>query len=505
MRFAIYARKSVYSDKSDSVDNQIRMCRDYIACRFDAAEISVYSDEDFTGANTDRPDLKRLVSDIKRGGIDALIVYQLDRLSRDVRDFSNIYAMLEEKGVMFISIKESIDTATPIGKAMMYVTVVFAQMERETIAERVTDNMVGLAKKGYWVGGRAPLGYDRVKITVDGRQHVSLTVNADADKVRALYDTFLTGYTLGGLETHYRKAGVRAPRGGHFSSTQIHQILKSPFACAATQEVYDYYTAKGCIMEDSRDLWDGSHGVMVYGRTTERGGSHQLAPPGKWHVCRGWHDPFLPADTWLAVQARFKGNQFCHVSKYDPPLLRGVLKCKCGSSCGVSRKVKNDGSVSSWYYCRRHVRQRDCPGFRQIKCEILDDAVMDVFRSISVDRTQIEKYVDGVDAPDPAPIKAQIASYESKIRRLAASLAACDDSAGAPYIRDEIDRLALDVQALKRELSELRPAADHTAQVDKIADMISGLDGFTAAERNEIARECISVCVWDGEELFLRL
>lgn len=94
-----------------------------------------------------RGDLQRMLSFIKGGFCDVLVVYQLDRLSRDVRDFANIYALLEEHGVMFISIKENIDTTTPIGRAMMYVTVVFAQMERETIAARVTDNMLGLAKR----------------------------------------------------------------------------------------------------------------------------------------------------------------------------------------------------------------------------------------------------------------------------------------------------------------------------------------------------------------------
>ena len=155
MKFAIYGRKSVYSDHSDSVDNQFRMCREYVAFRFSGKVdiIEQYSDEDYTGANTDRPDLQRLLSDVKAGLVDVLVVYQLDRLSRDVRDFSNIYSLLEEKHVMFVSIKENIDTNTPIGKAMMYVTVVFAQMERETIAARVTDNMLGLAKKGYWTGG----------------------------------------------------------------------------------------------------------------------------------------------------------------------------------------------------------------------------------------------------------------------------------------------------------------------------------------------------------------
>jgi site-specific DNA recombinase len=133
MHFATYGRKSVYSDRSDSVDNQERMCREYVDLKFkDKAEsFEIYQDEGFTGANTDRPGLKRLMDDVNDGLIDALVVYQLDRLSRDVKDFANIYATLEEKNVMFISIKENIDTTTPIGKAMMYVTMVFAQRSEE--------------------------------------------------------------------------------------------------------------------------------------------------------------------------------------------------------------------------------------------------------------------------------------------------------------------------------------------------------------------------------------
>ena len=158
MRFATYGRKSVYSDKSDSVDNQERMCREYVELRFQGKvdSFETYSDEGMTGANTNRPGLKRLLADVGDGLVDALVVYQLDRLSRDVKDFANIYASLEEKGVLFLSLKESIDTNTPIGKAMMFITATFAQMERETIAARVTDKLSGLAKKGFWTGGKPP-------------------------------------------------------------------------------------------------------------------------------------------------------------------------------------------------------------------------------------------------------------------------------------------------------------------------------------------------------------
>ena len=102
MRFFSYGRKSVFSDKSDSIDNQFRMSREYCESKFSGQVDSwqQFSDEDFTGANTSRPDLQRMLSFIKGGFCDVLVVYQLDRLSRDVRDFANIYALLEEHGVM---------------------------------------------------------------------------------------------------------------------------------------------------------------------------------------------------------------------------------------------------------------------------------------------------------------------------------------------------------------------------------------------------------------------
>ena len=150
MNFAMYGRKSVYSDKSDSVANQERMCREYAGLRFHVDSFETYSDEGLSGADTNRPGLKRLLADIEDGLVDALIVYQLDRLSRNVKDFANIYSKLEENNVMFISLKESINTDTPIGKAMMFITATFAQMERETIATRITDNLEGLARSGFW-------------------------------------------------------------------------------------------------------------------------------------------------------------------------------------------------------------------------------------------------------------------------------------------------------------------------------------------------------------------
>lgn len=517
MRFANYARKSVYSDKSDSIDNQYRMARDYAALHFSDIDSFIrYYDEDFTGSNTNRPDLKRMIQDIKAGMIDVLIVYQLDRLSRDVRDFANIYDILEEHHVHFISVKENIDTTTPIGKAMMYVTVVFAQMERETIAARVTDNMIGLAKKGYWTGGKPPYGYVRKEIVIEGRQHVTIEPYPDGvEYVTNIYDTFLNnGFSLQNMETYYRNNGIRTVNGAFFSTTQLHKILTMPYCVEATPAIYDYFSSKGCFIDpDSpRDKWDGTHGVMVYGRSTCKNKKHQLQPPEKWTVCLGLHKPFLPAEKWLSVQQRFSKNKFDKTMKYDIPLLKGVLRCSCGSIMSVSRKKKLDGSVSSWYYCLRRMRRgSELCNRSQIKINILDEKVVSIFQKIEHDPNIIKQYVSTSFEPiiDQRSLNKNILSCESKIQRLTASLALNDESTASKYIIKEIERLDQELQSLRTKQIELSIQNRQKQmnlktckeRADEIGHLIRNFDSFTATERNEIVRNVISECTWDGDTL----
>ena len=524
MRFFNYGRKSVFSDKSDSIENQFRMSKEHCESRFfgQIDSWTQFSDEDFTGANTDRPDLKEMLAQIKEGLCDVLVVYQLDRLSRDVRDFANIYALLAEHNVMFISVKENIDTTTPIGRAMMYVIAVFAQMERETIAARVTDNMIGLAKKGLWVGGNPPEGFVRQPIIINGKNHVTIAPDPEGVRyVEWLFDIFLNnGYSLQSMETAFRKQGIRTRRGAFFSTTQLYSILTSPFCVEATPEVYDFFAEKGCQMDpDSpREKWNGSVGVMVYGRTTEKNKKHQKQPPEKWLVCLGVHKPFMSAEKWLAVQTHFAKNKFDKTMKYDIPLLKGILRCSCGSAMLCSRKKKVDGSVSSWYYCLKRMRKgvEECDR-TQIKVDILDEKVLDIFRSIEADPLLIHQFVrediHTSDTPDPKTISSKISSCEMKIGRLASSLALAENSTASKYIVAEIERLDLELQALKREYNmaiaanRKQAAAIKTAEskAEDITKLIRGLDGFSAKEKNEILRTIIKECTWDGEKLSITL
>ena len=196
---AIYSRKSKFTGKGESIGNQIELCKEYIRAHYgdDALDhLVVYEDEGFSGGNLNRPDFKKMMAAAKERKFKAIIVYRLDRISRNISDFSSLIEELARLDIAFVSIKEQFDTGSPMGRAMMYIASVFSQLERETIAERIRDNMHELAKTGRWLGGTTPTGFESEgdeKVTVDGKKKKTFKlklVPQEAEIVRMIYDLF---------------------------------------------------------------------------------------------------------------------------------------------------------------------------------------------------------------------------------------------------------------------------------------------------------------------------
>ena len=522
MRFATYGRKSIYSDKSDSVSNQQAMCREYVDLKYSGSidSFDCFQDEGFTGANTNRPGLQLLLNNIENGLIDALVVYQLDRLSRDVKDFANIYSILEEHNVMFISIKENIDTTTPIGKAMMYVTMVFAQMERETIAARVTDNMYGLAKKGFWTGGNPPYGYKREHIIVNGKKHCTIVpVPEAAEYIVNLFKEYRdNNYTIQGMETAFKHQGRRTVNGKFFSSATLYKLLSMPYCAPATPEIWDYYSEKGCTMIDDRNTWDGTTGVMIYGRRSEKSDGFKVQPVQNWIVVKGIHEPFMDAKLWLDVQHQFKHNSFERRKKYDTPLLKGTLRCaKCGYMMQVAHQKMAHGRISSSYFCLKRQRQGiEACDMKFVSCQALDEKVLEIFSEIEADPTSMRKYAQVSEATDNLELQIKkaekkAASIRNRIKRLTESLA--EGSAASKYIVAQIESEDLLLSSTERDIEMLKSRERQLAlsernsesRAESIARMMHTLSNLSAEEKNAIVKEVVQECTWDGSTLILRL
>ena len=160
----IYARQSVDRKDSISIESQIDFCKYELkggSCR-------VFKDKGYSGKNTDRPEFQKLLGEIRKGKVRRVVVYKLDRISRSILDFANMMELFQEYDVEFVSSTEKFDTSTPMGRAMLNICIVFAQLERETIQKRVTDAYYFRCLKGFHMSGQAPYGFELEPTVVEG-------------------------------------------------------------------------------------------------------------------------------------------------------------------------------------------------------------------------------------------------------------------------------------------------------------------------------------------------
>jgi DNA invertase Pin-like site-specific DNA recombinase len=195
VRCAIYARVSTdqgLEQDFNSLDAQYDASQAYIRSQAHAGwrlNRTKYEDGGFSGGNTDRPALQRLLADVRAGKIDVIVVYKVDRLTRSLADFAKLVELFDKHGVSFVSVTQQFNTTTSMGRLTLNVLLSFAQFEREVTSERIRDKIAASKRKGLWVGGMAPLGYDT--------RERKITVNkAEAETVRTIFRRYLK---LGGL------------------------------------------------------------------------------------------------------------------------------------------------------------------------------------------------------------------------------------------------------------------------------------------------------------------
>jgi site-specific DNA recombinase len=207
VRCAIYTRVSTdqgLEQDFNSLDAQYEASQAYIRSQAHAGWTlirSKYDDGGFSGGTTERPALQRLLEDVRSGKIDIIVVYKVDRLTRSLADFAKLVELFDQHGVSFVSVTQQFNTTTSMGRLTLNVLLSFAQFEREVTSERIRDKIAASKRKGLWVGGMAPLGYD----TKDRK----ISVNAaEADRVRTIFRSYLKLGSLGLLMAELRTKGV---------------------------------------------------------------------------------------------------------------------------------------------------------------------------------------------------------------------------------------------------------------------------------------------------------
>ena len=260
LRCATYTRNSSEEGldmEFNSLDAQRDACEAYIASQRSEGWVTTrerYDDGGFSGGNLDRPGLKQILADIDDGLIDVVVVYKIDRLSRSLMDFSKLVDVFDRNGVTFVSVTQSFNTTTSMGRLTLNILLSFAQFEREVIGERIRDKVAASRKRGIWMGGYVPLGYD-----VQDRK---LVVNdAEAASLRRIFERFIELGSATVVARELRRDGFRNKQGTLIDKGYLYRLLNNRvYRGEAVHKGNAYPGEHDAIISD--DLWDRVHGIM---------------------------------------------------------------------------------------------------------------------------------------------------------------------------------------------------------------------------------------------------
>ncbi len=337
-RAALYIRVSTHwqIDK-DSLPVQREELINYCKYALGITSYEVFEDAGYSGKNTDRPDYLRMMARIRSCEFTYLLVWKLDRISRNLLDFAAMYEELKQLGITFVSKNEQFDTSTAMGEAMLKIILVFAELERKVTSERVTAIMYSRAANGQWNGGKVPFGYDCDKTTKE------FTINGrEAAVVRMIYDMYEATHSLVTVARTLNEKSITTRKGKTWSPTTVNIILKNPFYI----------------------------GTYRYNYRNEGGGPRNwtIKDESEWMLTEDHHPAIIDVDRWKDISMTLYKNRRSNKEggstyfRKNTHIFAGLLKCaSCGShfQATIDRK-RADGWRPSIYLCSRHRRYGDC-------------------------------------------------------------------------------------------------------------------------------------------------
>jgi site-specific DNA recombinase len=342
LRCAVYTRKSSEEGldmEFNSLDAQREACEAFIASQRAEGWVLVhdrYDDGGISGGTLERPALKRMIADIEAGLIDVVVVYKIDRLSRSLIDFTKLVEVFDAHSVTFVSVTQSFNTTTSMGRLTLNILLSFAQFEREVIGERIRDKVAASRKRGIWMGGFVPLGYDV-------RDRKLLVNEAEAVQVRRIFQGFAELESCMKLVHALRAEGATTKRGKPLNKNDIYRIL--------TNRVF-------------------------LGEAVHKGNSY----PGE-------HNAIITQAQWDAVQAILKINPRIRINRSrntTAPLLRGLIFDSDGNAMSPSHSRGRSGKRYRYYVSQALLKgpMQERPAIARLPAGQIETAVTDQVRAL---------------------------------------------------------------------------------------------------------------------------
>ncbi len=351
---AIYTRKSTSDGLEQdftSLDAQRESAESYIASQKNEGWVVLserYDDGGFTGANTDRPALQKLITDIKADKINCVVVYKVDRLSRSLMDFAELLSLFEKHNTAFASVTQHFNTQNSMGRLTLNILLSFAQFEREIISERTRDKMGAAKRKGKWIGGRPPLGYD-----IDKDKHKLFINQKEVKLVREIFDLYLEKRSILATTIEINNKG-----------------------CVTKQYTSEKGLRFGGIKFKTTGIYNIITNVLYIGKVEYHG-----------EIYQGEQEPIISDEIFQKVQKILienKPNWKMTKRNKHVGLLSGMLRCKvCDTPMYFTYNVKANKYKYHYYACLNASKRgyKSCP-VRLLSAQKIENKVIEALRTI---------------------------------------------------------------------------------------------------------------------------
>lgn len=357
LKVAIYIRVSTrYQVDKDSLIVQRRELIAYAEMVLGITDYVVFEDPGYSAKNTDRPDYQRMMDRLRTGEFTHLLVWKIDRISRNLLDFASMYQELKDLGIAFVSKNEQFDTSNAVGEAMLKIILVFAELERQMTSERVTAVMLSRANNGQWNGGRIPYGYSYNK------EEKLFSLDPEENRIyNKICDTYEQYQSVLYVVRHLNDLGVRTRSGKEWTTTGVYKILTNPF-----------YTG------------DYLYNVHKDGRGMDKRDSDE------WVRIENHHVPSISHERFDRIQFVLKRNKRGGVPdgetyiKKNIHIFAGLLRCgKCGSNMSATLdRRRADGWRPSIYACAKHRNNASVCSNKYISDRVLGPFVLNYIANI---------------------------------------------------------------------------------------------------------------------------
>lgn len=499
----IYVRQSIEKRDSLSIDSQIEKCVNL--CKLNGwNDYRIYKDPGYSGKDLNRPDFKKLVKDVENGKLEYVVCYRLDRISRSMRDFVNLIADFDECGTRFVSVTEAIDTSTSAGRVLMTVIIAMAQMERENIIERVTDNYYYRCNMGYWGGGPAPYGYQLKRIVSGGKAHTVLEINEqEAVNVRKFFEWYLEPEgSVRSILTKTLEAGIKTRNGSLWTSRVMSDLLWKPLYAPNNMNIYQFFQSMNANIINNPEEFDGTAAVNLYGKSDKKASKHKRCRSvDEQYFIVSKHQPIIDSDTWIKVQ-RKKGFVM-----QTPPrrgtsqnsVFTGLIRCK---ECGSNISIMKDGKGYNYYVCssRKNRGKGACslPLISQLKFDPIIFNDLQIHFSDPDMKSRIEK----ASTPEYSSeyllkmntYKMELAAIDKEIENLITAVASGNDVVGK-YLNDKISALDAKKAGINQSIQalELKEYVENNRlmDLDAIENLSETIESGSFDEIKNVAKKLI--------------